>query len=190
MQNDFTIELGKPGSIRYHAREGRPSWTVTLVDTGQATQTGARIKRAAQHLDGGTFAVTYGDGVADVDLDAVLAYHRSHGKKATVTGVRPPSRFGEIEHRDGRVLSFNEKPQASAGIINGGFFFFEPSFVDYLDAEESCALERAPLERCVAEDQLRVFEHTGFWHCMDTYRDWEQLEGYCKVGQPPWERGS
>jgi len=186
MQNDFTIELGRRDSIRFHARH-QDDWTVTLAETGPETMTGARIKRAARYLDGETFAVTYGDGVADLDLARVLAYHRAHGKKATMTGVRPPSRFGEIEHRDGRVVAFNEKPQAAHGLINGGFFFFEPSFLDYLDDDARCALEREPLERCVADEQLHVYEHAGFWQCMDTYRDWEHLEQWWRSGSAPWK---
>jgi glucose-1-phosphate cytidylyltransferase len=185
---DFTLELGRPGSIEYHdvAPDG-PRWKVTLVETGASTMTGARIARAAKYLPKGeTFAVTYGDGVADVPLAEVLAFHKKHGKKATVTGVRPPSRFGEIEHTGGVVRSFNEKPQVGQGLINGGFFFFEHSFLDHLSSDPSCILEHGPLERCVKEEQLVVYEHTGFWQCMDTYRDWERLESYCKDGQPPW----
>lgn len=183
---DFTVELGRPGSIEYHG-EHFPGWKVTLVETGAQTMTGGRIARAAKYLPKGeTFAVTYGDGVSDVPLKDVLAFHRKHGKKATVTGVRPPSRFGEIDHDGGVVRSFNEKPQASAGVINGGFFFFEHSFLDYLTTDPSCILERAALERCVEDRQLHVYEHTGFWQCMDTYRDWERLDQYWKEGNPPW----
>lgn len=187
LQSDFSIELGRRESIEFHGRqEGATNWKVTLADTGQGAMTGARLRKVRRYLDGDTFAVTYGDGVADLDLRSVLAFHRAHGRKATITGVRPPSRFGEIEHSAGRVLSFNEKPQVGSGLINGGFFFFEPSFLDYLDDDESCTLEREPLDRCVRDDQLRVYEHPGFWHCMDTYRDWEQLEGLWSTGQAPW----
>lgn len=185
---DFTVELGAPGVIEYHdVKPDGPRWKVTLAETGAATMTGARIARAARYLTKGeTFAVTYGDGVADVRLQDVLAHHRKHGKKATVTGVRPPSRFGEIEHREGIVGSFNEKPQVGSGLINGGFFFFEYDMLDYLSTDPSCTLEREPLERCVNEGQLSVYEHSGFWQCMDTYRDWERLETYCRDGNPPW----
>jgi glucose-1-phosphate cytidylyltransferase len=184
MQNDLTIELGKHNSIKFHDRH-RDDWSVTLSDTGASTNTGARIKKIARYLDGETFAVTYGDGVADLDLATVAEFHRSHGKKATVTGVRPPSRFGEIEHVRGRVTSFNEKPQATQGLINGGFFFFEPSFLDYIGDDD--ALEREPLERCVADGELQVYEHAGFWHCMDTYRDWEHLDQWWRAGTAPWK---
>jgi glucose-1-phosphate cytidylyltransferase len=183
---DFTVELGRPGMIEYHGADG-PSWKVTLVETGAATMTGARLARAAKYLPKGqTFALTYGDGVADVPLKDVLAFHRAHGRKATVTGVRPPSRFGEIDHDAGVVRSFNEKPQASAGLINGGFFFFEHQFLDHVSTDAGCMLEREPLERCVEERQLEVYEHTGFWQCMDTYRDWERLDGQWKEGNAPW----
>jgi glucose-1-phosphate cytidylyltransferase len=185
---DFTVELGMPDSIEYHSvTPDGPRWKVTLVETGASTMTGGRIARAAKYLTKGeTFAVTYGDGVADVPLADILAFHRARGRLATVTGVRPPSRFGEIEHADGIVKSFNEKPQVGQGIINGGFFFFEYAFLDYLTSDPSCILEREPLERCVHESQLAVYEHTGFWQCMDTFRDWERLEAYCREGNPPW----
>lgn len=183
---DFTVELGRPNSVEYHG-DAEPSWKVTLVETGAATMTGARLARAAKYLTPGeTFAVTYGDGVADVPLADVLAYHRRHGKTATVTGVRPPSRFGEIEHQNGVVASFNEKPQVGTGLINGGFFFFEPRFLEYVSSDPSCILERDPLERCVQSGELSVYEHSGFWQCMDTFRDWERLEAYCKSGDAPW----
>jgi glucose-1-phosphate cytidylyltransferase len=187
MSCDFTIELGRRGAVRYHGdTHETDGWSVTLADTGETAGTGARIARVARHLGGEPFAVTYGDGVSDIDLAAALEYHRSHGRIATVTGVRPPSRFGEIDHRAGEVLSFNEKPQATEGLINGGFFFFEPKFLEYLSDADDCALEREPLERCVADRQLRVYEHAGFWQCMDTYRDWQLLETQWSRGTAPW----
>lgn len=185
---DFTIGFGAAPRIEYHDREmdGLRDWRVTLAETGESSLTGERILRAAKYLDGGTFCVTYGDGVADIDLTAALEFHKSHGKLATVTGVRPPSRFGEIEQVGGEVRSFNEKPQVAQGLINGGFFFFEPRFLDYLQAHPHAALEREPLEQCVVDRELRVFEHRGFWHCMDTHRDWQNLEELWTAGHPPW----
>ncbi len=184
---DFTIELGKPNSIQYHGAIDGPGFKVTLVETGPATLTGGRIARAAQYLTPGeTFAVTYGDGVADVPLQDILAFHRKHGKLGTVTGVRPPSRFGEIEHKANIVQAFNEKPQVGSGLINGGFFFLEHAFLDYLSTDVKCTLEREPLEKLVEAQQLAVYEHAGFWQCMDTYRDWERLDGLWKEGTPPW----
>ncbi len=190
MSRDFTVELGKPGAVSFHgSSDGRPSWKVTLADTGESTLTGGRIARALRYVpEGEMFAVTYGDGVADVDLRAVAAFHREHGLAATVTGVRPPSRFGEIEHDGPRVTRFNEKPQAGQGLINGGFFFFAPRFRDYLVDDVHSALEREPLERCSADGQLAVYEHSGFWQCVDTFRDWERLESLWAGGQPPWVR--
>jgi glucose-1-phosphate cytidylyltransferase len=134
-----------------------------------------------------TFAVTYGDGVSDVDLQKALAFHRSHGKFATVTGVRPPSRFGELYREGNKVLAFSEKPQLHEGLINGGFFFFEPAFLKYVSDEASCVLERDPLERAAADGQLMVYEHAGYWQCMDTYRDWESLEKQWQSGRAPWK---
>jgi glucose-1-phosphate cytidylyltransferase len=189
MNRDFTVDLGRPGSVDYHLGKDAPvSWRVTLADTGETALTGARIARAARYLrPGETFGVTYGDGVADVRLEEVHAFHRRHGKLATVTGVRPASRFGEIEHNDeGVVREFNEKPNAGQGLINGGFFFFEHSFLRYLRPDADCALERAPMEQCVRDGELVVYEHLGFWQCMDTYRDWERLESHVKAGDAPW----
>jgi len=192
MSRDFTVDLGSPGAVQYHpsAQEAH-EWRVTLADTGETTMTGERIRRASKYLRAGeTFAVTYGDGVADVPLEEVLAFHRRQGKLATVTGVRPPSRFGEIEHDGaGLVRVFNEKPNAMhQGLISGGFFFFEAAFLRYLDDHPTSPLEREPLERCVRDGQLAVYEHHGFWECMDTHRDWEHLESYARSGAPPWLR--
>ena len=189
MNSDFTVSLGQKDATRYHgSRHGEKGWTVTLVNTGEDAMTGARVKRAVSYLGKHpeTFAVTYGDGVSDIDLKAVLAFHRRHGRMATVTGVRPPSRFGELTHRGDTVVRFSEKTQVGEGVISGGFFFFEPAFLRYLDEDSGCVLERAPLERCVAEGQLKLYEHGGYWQCMDTYRDWESLERQWQSGKAPW----
>ena len=190
MNCDFTVELGKRSSVQFHTPNAHAElgWKVTLAETGEQSMTGARVKRAARYINSGeTFCVTYGDGVSDVDLKQVLAFHRSHGKLATVTGVRPPSRFGELRCEGQRVLSFSEKPQLQAGLINGGFFCFEPDFLRYLTNDASCVLEREPLERCAADAQLMVYEHGGYWQCMDTFRDWESLEKQWQSGQAPWK---
>jgi glucose-1-phosphate cytidylyltransferase len=188
MRSDFTIAFGERRSIEYHgsALEDLRDWRVTFAETGESALTGERILRAARYLDDETFCVTYGDGVADIDLKTVVAYHRSHGKLATMLGVRPQSRFGEIDQQGGVVQAFNEKPQTTQGLINGGFFCFEPEFLKYLRQHPQAALEREPLERCVADGELRVYEHAGFWHCMDTHRDWENLEQMWAAGNPPW----
>lgn len=171
MDNDFTIELGQRGKIQYHGKsQGESGWRVILTDTGERAMTGARVKRASKYLDDDdeTFCVTYGDGLTDLDLTAVGEFHRKHGGMATVTGVRPPSRFGELQQDGDRVLKFSEKPQVSQGIINGGFFFFQRDFLDLLDDDDACVMEREPLERCASANNLFVYKHTGYWQCMDT----------------------
>ncbi|MDA8117424.1 MAG: glucose-1-phosphate cytidylyltransferase [Actinomycetota bacterium] len=189
MNSDFSVELGKKNSIAFHDHNhNEAGWRVTLADTGEKTMTGGRIMRAARYLEGkGTFAATYGDGVTDADLAAALAYHRKMGRLATLTGVRPPSRFGELIADGGLVRAFTEKPQVAEGLINGGFFFFEPAFLRYLTADEDCVLERAPLERCAADGQLSVYRHDGYWQCMDTLRDWESLQSQWDTGRAPWK---
>ncbi len=184
----FRVDLGRVAApeILQEAAE-LEDWRVTLVETGEAAMTGARVWRAAQHIPKGeTFAVTYGDGVSDVDLASALAFHRAHGGLATVTGVRPPSRFGELQTDGTRVRVFSEKPQVHSGMINGGFFLFEPAVLEYLSDEDGCVLERAPLERLADDGQLHVYEHGGYWQCMDTFRDWQRLEAEWKTGKAPW----
>lgn len=186
---DFTIQLGRRNRIDFHNRaQEEDGWRITLVDTGEEAQTGARVLRAARYLtdDDQTFCVTYGDGVADVDLTAAAMSHRSFGGWATITGVRPPSRFGELSSANGRITNFSEKPQVSQGLINGGFLFLEREFLDYLHDDDGCVLEREPLETCAAQGKLYVYEHTGYWQCMDTYRDWQQLERRWAQGDAPW----
>ncbi len=191
MNCDFTVELGKRSSVEFHAQHEKRdevNMKVTLAETGEQSMTGARVKRGSRYVTPGeTFCVTYGDGVSNVDLQRALAFHRAHGKLATVTGVRPPSRFGELQLDGQRVLSFSEKPQLQTGLINGGFFFFESDFLRYITNEVSCVLEREPLERCAADGQLMVYEHSGYWQCMDTFRDWESLEKQWQSGQAPWK---
>lgn len=189
MNSDFTVSLGQPAAVRLHGTSHREDgWRVTLADTGETTMTGARLLRAAKYLDDRDqdLMVTYGDGVSDVNLRAVHDFHRQHGKLATLTGVRPVGRFGEL-HCDGdRVVAFREKPRDGQALINGGFFCFRREFLDYLSDDAACVLEREPLERCAVDRQLCLFEHRGFWQCMDTYRDWEQLERQWQSGEAPW----
>lgn len=189
MNCDFTVTLGDTGGIQLHDEsDGHEGWKVTLADTGEETMTGARVLRAAKYLDDtdDTFMVTYGDGLSDVNLRAVLDFHRTHGRCATLTGVRPPSRFGELQLEGNRVVSFSEKPQVGQGLINGGFFCMDRRFLRYLDSDPTCILERRPLEACAADGELCVFEHHGFWQCMDTYRDWQSLEAQWVAGNAPW----
>ncbi len=190
ISSDFTIELDGVNTVHYHGPDQpEAGWKVTLAFTGEHAGTGARIRRAAKYLKKKpqTFAVTYGDGVGNINLRESLKFHKSHGKLATVTGVRPPSRFGDIQKDGARVVAFNEKPQSGQGLINGGFFFFEPGFLDYIDDNEDCALEDRPLTRCTRDGQLCVYEHTDYWQCMDTYRDMELLERQWAGGNAPWK---
>lgn len=190
MNTDFTVELGKQNRFSYHgATHSEDGWKVTLVDTGEGTMTGGRVKRAAKYLGDKkeTFFVTYGDGVSNVNINSLLAFHKSHKKHATLTAVRPPSRFGVLETEGGRVKSFIEKPNTDQTLINGGYFCFEPVFLDYISDAADCILERDPLEKCAQEDQLQAYEHTGSWQCMDTYRDWELLQKQWQSGKAPWK---
>lgn len=183
---DITVDLAA-NDIQFH---GRPSekWKVTLVDTGLETMTGGRVKRIAPYLGGQTFCLTYGDGVADLDIRTIVDFHRTHGRKATVTAVPSPGRFGILDlGSDGGVKSFREKPDHEMGWINGGFFVLEPSVVDYI-ADDATIWERQPLEKLASQGELRAFEHTGFWRPMDTLRDKRELEQLWQQGSAPWKK--
>jgi glucose-1-phosphate cytidylyltransferase len=187
LTSDFTVELGAPGRVRYHGL-ARSDWRVTCVDTGVDAMTGARLKRVEQHLQCDDFLLTYGDGLADVDLPALLAFHRRHGRIATVTGVRPQSRFGELVVDGDEVRVFAEKPAVAGGWVNGGFFACRRAILDYVRDDGACVFEREALERLAREGQLRVRPHDGFWQCMDTYRDLLRLEDAWSTGRAPWRR--
>lgn len=161
-------------------------WNVHLIDTGQNTMTGGRVKRLEEYLRGETFMVTYGDGVCDVDVAELVKFHKSHGKLATVTAVHPPARFGELLIKEDSTAEFSEKPQTHEGWINGGFLVFEPQILDYLKGDESI-LELEVLERLAEENQLVAYKHAGFWQCMDTLRDKRQLEAAWNDGNPQWK---
>jgi glucose-1-phosphate cytidylyltransferase len=161
-------------------------WDLHLIDTGPTSHTGGRVRRMAEYLKGDTFMVTYGDGVADVDLKALLAFHRKQGKIATITAVRPPARFGGLLFDGDSVAQFTEKPQAGEGWINGGFLVCEPAIFDYL-INDSTSLEAETLEKLAAAGQLAAYKHNGFWQCMDTLRDKKILEELWQQGQPPWK---
>jgi glucose-1-phosphate cytidylyltransferase len=185
LNNDISIDL-RDGETKVH-RGKQPPWLVHLFDTGHETQTGGRLRRLASRLrDDGTFMMTYGDGVSNVNLGELLKFHRSHGKLATVTAVRPPARFGGLEFEGDRVARFSEKPQTGEGWINGGFFVLEPKVLDYIDGDGT-HWEREPLERLAAEGQLMAFRHKDFWQCMDTLRDKRLLESLWEKGEPPWK---
>ena len=183
---DLTVDLVK-GSVEYHATNHEP-WRVTLVDTGAETMTGGRVKRIAQYLDPDEpFFLTYGDGVADVDLTALAAFHRSHGKQATVTAVAPPGRYGALAIENDLVERFIEKPAGDNGLINGGFFVLQPGVLDRIAGDET-SFEQAPLEGLAADGQLAAFRDDGFWAAMDTLRDKNQLEALWASGEAPWRR--
>jgi glucose-1-phosphate cytidylyltransferase len=185
--NDFTICLGSQRKVTYHQAHQEQSFEVTLADTGLATMTGARVKRAARYLDRAPFIVTYGDGLSDVDLGELVRFHRSHGKRATVTSVRAHSRFGVLElEASGAVRAFAEKPEID-GWVNAGFFVFEPEVLDYLSEDASCVLEREPLERLAREGQLVAFQHPGFFQAMDTYREYQLLNDLWNRGMAQWK---
>ncbi len=192
MARDVTLTLGarlprRAGRApRIHGPGAIERWTVTLAETGLTAMTGARLKCVQRHVGNSTFMLTYGDGVADVDLRTLLAFHRKHGKIATMTGVRPPSRFGELVTDGARVRSFTEKPAGAGGLINGGFFVFNPGIWNYLTEEDDCTLEREPLERLARDRQLMVYAHDGFWQCLDTIRDLNYLNDLWSGGRAAW----
>ncbi len=185
---DFTISLGNHRNIEYHSNHMEQDWRVTLAETGQDTMTGARVFRAMHYLENEeNFMLTYGDGVGDIDLKQLEAFHMSHGKIMTVTGVRPPGRFGELGYdTQGRVTEFNEKPQAEGGRISGGFFVCRKELFNYLDVNEDMVLEQEPMRQLVSDGQMMVCKHNGFWHPMDTPRDYAFLNDLCKRGEAPW----
>jgi glucose-1-phosphate cytidylyltransferase len=182
---DLAIDFSN-GSV---SRQGEPphDWRVQLVETGAETQTGGRVRRAARYLGSGPFLLTYGDGVSDVDLKGLVAFHKRHGKLATVTGVHPPARFGEMNVVGDRVERFDEKPQLKQGWINGGFMVFERAVVDRIAGDET-VLERDVLEPLAEAGELMVWKHEGFWQCMDTLRDVRTLTALWESGAPPWRR--
>jgi glucose-1-phosphate cytidylyltransferase len=183
LRSSLTVDL-KTGQSSVH--EGTPEdWTVRLIDTGLKTNTGSRVKRLRPWLEGGTFMLTYGDGVCDIDLNKLLAFHKAHGRLATVTAVRPPARFGGLLFDGDLVSDFTEKPQIGEGWINGGFMVLEPGVFEYLKGDDP-SLEADALERLAADRQLAAYKHDSFWQCMDTLRDLRLLESLWQGGQAPW----
>lgn len=180
---DFTIDLAN-GTIDNYQTDA-PDWRVTMVNTGISTMTGGRVKRLRRFIGNETCMLTYGDGVANINLDQLLDFHRGHGKLVSVTAVHPGARFGELQMVGSQVASFQEKPQTTQGWINGGFFVIEPKFFDLISGDSS-VLEREPLERAAEKGELMAFRHEGFWQCMDTKRDRDLLEELWAKGQAPW----
>jgi glucose-1-phosphate cytidylyltransferase len=182
--NDLTIDLSSGATKVHHGRQ--PAWKIHLVDTGAETMTGGRIGRLREWIGNETFMATYGDGVGDVPLEQLLAFHKQHGKVATVTAVHPPTRFGLMNIRDGRVEAFQEKPAGGEGWVNGGFFVLEPKVFDYIQGDHE-PFERAPMERLTRDGQLMAFQHSGFWQPMDTLREKQELEALWASGKAPWK---
>lgn len=186
LDSDLSIDL-KTGAVD-HISQSKRDWKIDLIDTGSDSMTGGRLHRLESKLrPHGTFMLTYGDGVSDVDINRLVAFHKAHGKLATVTAVRPPARFGGMVFDGDRVVEFKEKPQTGEGWINGGFFIFEPGVFDYLSGDQT-VLEGSPLESLARDKQLIAFKHEGFWQCMDTLRDRQYLDHLWASGAAPWKK--
>ena len=183
--SDVFIDVAR-NEVAFESPSVEP-WKVRIIDTGESTMTGGRIKRIAKYLDGDdVFMLTYGDGVGDIDINGLLAFHRAHGRLATVTGAQPPGRFGQLRVKADRVVSFQEKPEEEGGWINAGFFVLSSKVIDYI-ADDSTTFEREPLERLAREGQLRIYRHSGFWRPMDTLRDKIGLDEMWQTGQAAWK---
>lgn len=182
--SDVTFDLSD-NSMQVHRRHAEP-WKVTLVDTGESTQTGGRLKRVAPFLGQDDFCMTYGDGLSNIDITSLIAFHRQHGLKATLTAAQPPGRFGALDLEGSQVRKFLEKPVGDGGWINGGFFVLSPSVIDYIKGDETI-WEHEPLEQLSSQNQLRAFKHDGFWHPMDTLRDKNYLEDLWRSESAPWK---
>ncbi|MDD5005712.1 MAG: glucose-1-phosphate cytidylyltransferase [Candidatus Omnitrophica bacterium] len=187
MNNDFTIRLDEKDRIKFHSKHPETNWKIALVDTGLNSNTGARIKRIEKYIDGDLFMMTYGDGVANINIKDLFSFHKSQKRLSTVTGVHPSSRFGELIIKGKRVIKFSEKPRTSQGFINGGFFVFNRKVFKYLNNKEGCDLERDVLEKIAAKGQLSVYIHEGFWQCMDTQRELDLLTNLWAESKAPWK---
>lgn len=185
-RSDFTLDLASQ-NIQNHTRQRIEDWKITFVETGLNSQTGARVFKVKQYLEkDDCFMLTYGDGIANIDIKELLHFHKSHGKLMTVTGARPPGRFGELEIEGDQVIGFNEKPQVTEGWISAGFFVCNKAVFDYLTPEENLVFEKEPIEAIVKEEQMMVYKHHGFWHPMDTSRDYQLLNQLWKQDKAPW----
>jgi glucose-1-phosphate cytidylyltransferase len=184
--SDVTLRLGPHPQIQYHNQHDEEDWSVTLVDTGLATQTGGRLKRVLRFIEDDTFLLTYGDGVADSDINRSIAFHQQQDKMVTITAVQPAARFGDLEISGDTVSAFKEKAEQQTGFINGGFFVMNKRIGDYL-TDDSCVLEQQPLNRLAHERQIAAYKHAGFWQCMDTYREQQMLANMWNSGKAPWK---
>jgi glucose-1-phosphate cytidylyltransferase len=185
--SDLTVKLGKNQPIKMHNMSTEEDWTITIVDTGEDHQKGARIKKIEPYIDSDTFMVTYGDGVGDINIKDLINFHNSKNKIATMTGVNPPSVFGQINAKGSKIIEFNEKPHIADTFINGGFIVFNRKIFDYLTEDKTCDLEHGALEQLAREEQLMVFRHEGDWACMDTYRDTVNLNQLWDNNQAFWK---
>lgn len=182
-ESDLTIDIQK-NSLEIHEPKTDP-WKITLIDTGEKTMTGGRIKKISKHLDD-TFCLTYGDGLADVNISEIISHHKKNKTLATLTAVQPPGKFGAVTTKDNKVTTFEEKPKGDIGWVNGGFFVLEPQIVDYIEGDD-IMFEREPLQQLTKENQLSAYHHNGFWHPMDTLRDKNTLEELWSKGNAPWK---
>jgi glucose-1-phosphate cytidylyltransferase len=184
--SDVTLRLGPSPKIKYHNQHDEEDWSVTLVDTGLATMTGGRLKRVLRFIEEDTFLLTYGDGLIDSDINASIEFHKKEGKIVTITAVRPAGRFGDLEIQGSKVSAFKEKAEQQPGFINGGFFVMNKRVGNYL-TDDQCVLEQQPLNQLASEGQIAAYVHTGFWQCMDTYREQQLLTQMWNSGNAPWK---
>ena len=184
--SDVTLRLGARPQNKYHNQHDEEDWSVTLVDTGQATMTGGRLKRVLRFIEDDTFLLTYGDGVIDSNINESIAFHQKQKKIVTITAVQPTGRFGDIDITNGTVTAFKEKPEKETGFINGGFFVVDKKIAKYL-TDDACVLEQEPLNRLAEEGQIGAYVHNGFWQCMDTYREQQLLTSMWNSGKAPWK---
>ena len=187
MNNDITVRLGHPESTIVHNGHEEAGWKVLLANTGETALKGARLKRIEKYIDGESFMMTYGDGLSNVNIPALLEFHKYHGKIATVTGINPPLRFGRLQLDGSKIIGFKEKPNETDGFVNGGFFVFDRKVFSYLSSHDSCDLENGPLQALAADGELMVFHHKGFWSCMDTLNDMNNLNKLWADGNAQWK---
>ncbi len=183
--NDFTINLGRSQDVIFHSKNDI-DWTVTLANTGIKTLKGARLKKIEKYINNDLFLMTYGDSLCNIDISSLVDFHKNHGKIATVTGVNPSSRFGEIKFEENKVIKFSEKPENAKTLVNGGYMVFNKEIFNYLTDSEDCDLEYGPLEKIATDEQLMVYKHKGFWACMDTIRDMEYLNELWNSNNAGW----
>ena len=183
---DISLQLGKPETLRTLDSHNESGWHITLAETGEKTLKGAQLKKIERYIKDDVFLVTYGDGVSDIDVNEVIKFHRSHGRIATITGVNPAARFGELRIHGDRVTGFLEKPERVAEYINGGYFVFDRRLFEYLSTDEDCDLEHGPLEKLAKDGEMMIYRHNGFWGCMDTQRDADWLRDLWSRDAAPW----